>query len=164
MKLLTHKLQTVPYTVSYLNSLVNKETISFEMLSEAPLWLRLLSRGGYCGYKKSIYVPNVHLEMIKSEHDTDKTLATAKLLPWVMCFHDNKENISFSQTFKLLFSTRHQIHYTLYELLFLKATSNKFYELITVGFMTSRRKGLKKMPYDAVQEHMALILSSNKPT
>ncbi len=166
MRLLEHKLQTVPTVVTYLNNLVTKEAISFEMISEAPLWLRLISRGQYCGYKKSIYVPPFHLEMIASKHDTDKTLATAKMLPWVMCFHDSNENISAWKAFKMLFSVRHQIHYTLYELLFLKATNNKFYELVTVGFMTTRKSlwSIRKMPYEKVEHFVTSILEANKPT
>ena len=165
MRVISHKLQSIPYVITYLNKLISDETISFELLSEAPLWLKLLSRGQYCGYKNVIYVPKVHLELVSSEYDTDKTLATAKMLPWIMCFHDGKNRISVSQLLKLLFFVRYQIHYTLYELLFLKATNNKFYQPITLGFMITRRHfwSFKKLAYDKVEAFTSAILEHNKP-
>ena len=162
MKVLTTKLQTISYVVSYLNKTLSNESISFELLSEAPLWLRFLSKGQYCGYKNTIYVPKFHLELVKSEHDTDKTIATGKILPWLMLYHDTK-TISILSTLRLLFITRYQIHYTLYEILFLKATKNKFYEVIALGFITSRKGIFGKLSYDTVEKYISNILETNKP-
>ena len=163
MKLIDKKFQTVSYTLAYLTDVLAKTSISFELLSEAPLWLRLLSRGQYCAYNKTIYVPTTHLELVASEHDTDKTVATGKTLPWVMLIHDN-QRISFIKLLQMLYSISYQTHYTLYEILFLKATHNKFYELISLGFMTSRKSifSFKAMPYTKIQDHLATILTNNK--
>ena len=166
MKLLFNKLQCISYVLTYLNTILTEESISFELISEAPKWLRLISRGNYCAYKNIIYVPSVHLELVSSPSDIDKTVATAKLLPWVMALHDNNINISKWKALQLLFSLPYQIHYNLYQFLFLKATNNQFYELITVGFMTTCRHFIifKKIPYKQIEDWISAILEKNRPS
>lgn len=165
MKLLNNKLQCISYVLKYLNTVLTNETISFELISEAPKWLRLISRGNYCAYKNTVYVPNFHLELVSSPSDVDRTLATSKLLPWVMLLHDNNTNISKLKALQGLLSLSYQIHYGMYEFLFLKATNNEFYELVTVGFMTSRKMFsiFKTLPYKAIELWMSAILEKNKP-
>lgn len=164
MTLLPYKIQTVSYVIAHVSKTINGEQSPFEMLSEAPAWLRLLSMGRYCAYKGVVYVPSFHLELVASEHETDKTLATAKLLPWIMLLHD-KGNVSAITAIKSLYSLKYQLHYFLYEFLFLKATSHKFFEVISVGFMTTRTKwfGMKKLPYEEVLSRMEAILINSKP-
>lgn len=167
MRLLSYKLQTMPYVINHISKTIHGEQSPFEMISEAPLWLRLLSRGRYCAYGNTIYVPAFHLELVSSKYDADRTLATAKLLPWVMLLHDAPNGrVPFLLTLASLFSTSYQTHYFLYEFLFLKATKHKFYDVISIGFMTTRRTwfGMKKLAYESVEAHMQAILEKNKPT
>ena len=112
MKLLFNKLQCISYVLTYLNTILTEESISFELISEAPKWLRLISRGNYCAYKNIIYVPSVHLELVSSPSDIDKTVATAKLLPWVMALHDNNINISKWKGISLQHKILQRIHFT----------------------------------------------------
>lgn len=166
MRILPYKLQTMSYVINHVSKTIHGDESPFEMISEAPLWLRLLSRGRYCAYGSTIYVPAFHLELVSSQYDADRTLATAKLLPWVMLLHDAPGGkIPFLLTLTSLFSVSYQIHYFLYEFLFLKATNHKFYDVISVGFMTTRRSwlGIKKLAYESVQSHMQAILEKSKP-
>ena len=164
MKLLSNKLQHISYVLKYLNTVLTDESVSFELISEAPKWLRIISRGNYCAYKNIVYVPSFHLELVSSESDVERTLATSKVLPWIMLLHDNNGTVSKWKTLQGLLSLSYQIHYGMYEFLFLKATNNKFYELVTVGFMTSRKIfNMFKIPYKAIEIQMAAILEKNKP-
>jgi hypothetical protein len=164
MRVLARKLQTIPYVIAHINKSINGEASPFELLSQAPLWLRLVSRGRYCAYRNVIYVPSFHLELVSSKYEADRTLATAKLLPWVMLLHD-VESVSLLTALKSLFYLPYQLHYFLYEFLFLKATNHKFFEVISMGFMTTRSKwfGMKKLSYEDVELHMRVILDLNKP-
>lgn len=164
MKLLKNKLQTISYVLKYLDTVLTNESVSFELLSEAPKWLRVVSRGNYCAYRNVIYVPSFHLELVSSESDIERTLATSKLLPFIMLLHDNNENISKLKALQSLLSLSYRIHYGMYEFLFLKATDNKFYELVTVGFMTSRKLfNVFKVPYKTIETWMSAVLDKNKP-
>lgn len=158
-----HKLQPISYVINHVSTSVNGDNSPFEMLSEAPIWLRLLARGGYCAYGNTIYVPSFHLELVSSQYDADKTLATAKLLPWIMLLHDEK-SVSFRALCKALFSLDYQLHYFLYEFLFLKATKHRFFDVISLGFMTTRRTWYKKkLTYEDCESRMQAILDANKP-
>lgn len=164
MNILPHKLHKLSYVVEHTKTV--QEASPFEMISEAPLWLRLLSRGRYCAYKNNIYVPAFHLELVSSKHDADRTLATAKLLPWLMLLHDAPGNkVGLWLSIMSLVSVRYQIHYFLYEFLFLKATKHPFYDVISVGFMTTRATwfGLMHVSFERVEAFMQATFEANKP-
>lgn len=165
MNILPYKLQKLSYVVEHTKTV--QKVSPFEMISEAPLWLRLLSRGRYCAYKNNIYVPSFHLELVSSKHDADRTLATAKLLPWLMLLHDAPNNkVCFILAIASLLSVKYQMHYFLYEFLFLKATKHPFYDVVSIGFMTTRRKwfGLKSVSFEEVEAFMQATFDANKPT
>ena len=162
MKYINQKIQTIPYVVDYIKQTTEPDKSPFELLSQAPWYIRLISRGNYCVYKDVIYVPSFHLELIKSEYIEDRTLATAKLLPSLMLLHDYK-NISLLKMLQGLYSLKYQLHYFLYEFLFLKATQNKFYELVVMGFLTSRYNGIFKLKPEIVEKHLRTILEVSAP-
>lgn len=161
MKLLNKKLYSLDYVIRYISSTVGKpDGYEIRFISDAPLLIRFLSRGGYCTYNKTIYVPSMHLQLMGSKHDEDKNLATAKLIPSIMLLHDN-DSISFSVFLKMLFLPRYQIHYFIYEFLFLKYTEHEFTKLILDGFLTSRHTWYgKDIPFDTVEETIRAILTT----
>lgn len=157
---LNKKLQTVPYVVKHLLEITKEDKAPFAMLFEAPWYIRLLSKGQYCVYKDVIYVPNFHLELVKSPYEEDRTLATSKLLPCVMLLHDYN-NISLFRMLCLLYNLNYQLHYFLYEFLFLKASNSKFYTTITMGFLASRKSWFKKLKPIDVERLLRNILEEN---
>ena len=160
MKFVKKQVQSIPYVINYLTSSLEKETYSFEILNEAPWYVRLLSLGRYCAYKKTIYVPIFHLQLVKSEHQDDRNLATAQILPWLMLLHDH-ESVSLFKLMQSLYSLKYQLHYFLYTFLFLKAIESRFYEMITTGFIVSRRKGLKRVSPQLIETYLTSILDTN---
>ena len=160
MRYLSKKLYDLPYVVSVVKDITKEGNSPFEMLSQAPWFVRLLSKGQYCAYGKIIYVPSFHLELSMSKCDDDRSLATAKILPCVMLLHDYK-NISFVTFLSFLYLLKYQLHYFLYEFLFLKATKHVFYATITLGFMSSRKHYGKALHTDTVEEYLRHILMSN---
>ena len=113
MRYLSKKLYDLPYVVSVVKDITKEGNSHFEMLSQAPWFVRLLSKGQYCAYGKIIYVPSFHLELSMSKCDDDRSLATAKILPCVMLLHDYK-NISFVTFLSFLYLLKYQLHYFLY--------------------------------------------------
>ena len=164
MRLLPYKIKPLPYVLEHIKETIHDEVSPFEMISEAPAWLRLLSRGRYCAYKDVIYVPSFHLELVSSKFDEDRTLATAKLVPWVMLLHDVKK-LSVFGAIKALVSLKYQVHYFIYEFLFLKATNHKFFDTISLGFMTTRKKWYSKkhLAISEIESYMQLVLDNSKP-
>jgi hypothetical protein len=160
MQYLNKKLQNIPYVVHHLTDEISSDKSPFELLNEAPWFVRLLSCGQYCVYKKTIYVPMFHLELVKSLNFDDRTLATAKLLPLIMMLHDY-ESVSLFTMMQLLYSLKYQLHYFLYQFLFLKAAENRFYETVTTGFLTTRKHWFKKLSPDVVEEYLKTILITN---
>lgn len=165
MDSLPFEIQPLAYVLKHVSISINEDHSPFEMISSAPWWLRLLSRGSYCVYKQVIYVPSFHLELVSSEHNQDRTLATAKLLPLIMFLHD-KKSASLSDSLNMLFSAAYQTHYFAYEFMFLKYSQHKFTDLISVGFMTTRRKwfGLIPCPYEEVYNKLTLLMSTKVST
>lgn len=160
MKYLNKKLYDLPYVIGIVKDYTKEDSSPFEMMSQAPLLVRLFSRGQYCTYKKVIYVPTFHLELSSSKCEEDRSLATAKILPSIMLLHDYK-NVSFFRMLCFLYSLKYQLHYFLYEFLFLKATKHTFYATITMGFMSSRKRLGKKLYPDKVEEYLRTILVTN---
>lgn len=139
MKLLKHRLQTLQEAVRYVSYGLESEAYSMELVSEAPRWLRMASRSSYCAYKNVVYVPSVHLQWVSSEATCDRNLATAKLLPWIMCIYDNNEDVTMLTALKHLFNIRYQTHYFLYELQMLRASSHPWEDAIAMGFLVTRK-------------------------
>lgn len=135
---LQFQLKDLGYVTSYIKEAVAKEWISIASLSDAPLWLRIMSRGDYCAYKNTVYVPSHHYSLVSSKSVTDRNLSTAKLCKWFMAIHDYK-NISFPILTKLLYNNKYTIHYFLYEFFFLSGSEHPYKDLITLGFLSSRR-------------------------
>ena len=153
----------MPDVLEYITS-ISKDTESpFEMLSQAPWYVRLLSGGNYCAYKKSIYVPDFHLSLVSSSHIEDRTLATSKLLPVAMLLHDY-QYVSLYRMLMFLYNVNYQMHYFLYGFLFLKATESQFFELVTMGFMASRKFLFRKIPIEVIELRLRNILENNAPT
>ena len=163
MKLLNHKLQTLQYALDHVAKTIDSNNSPFEMISQAPWFIRLLSRGQYCVYKNTIYVPMFHLELVRSQHEADRTLATSKVLPCIMLLHDNK-TVSFVTFMQYLYNINYQLHYFLYEFLFLKATESRFIQTVFMGFLITRRKWFRKASPEMVQQQLCVILENNKTT
>lgn len=160
MSHLNKKIQTVPYVINHINTTITSEQSPFEMITEAPWFVRLISKGQYCVYKETVYVPSFHLELVKSAHEEDRTLATSKVLPCIMLLHDFK-SVSLFRMIKFLYTLKYQLHYFLYEFLFLKAADSRFYELVTMGFLTSRKQYLTKVPPEIIEAQLREILETN---
>lgn len=160
MRFLNKQLYALPYVIDVVKASTKEDTSPFEMLSQAPWFVRLASRGQYCVYKNTVYVPSFHLELAMSKCDEDRALSTAKALLCLMLLHDYK-NVSFFRMLSFLYSLKYQLHYFLYEFLFLKATKHVFYATITMGFMSSRKLFMKKLSTDTVEEYLRAILVSN---
>ena len=161
MKYLQNKVHHMTYVLEHTKEITKEGQSPFEMLSQAPWYVRLAAQGQYCVYKDVIYVPSFHLELTMSQNETDRNLATAKLLPCIMFLHDNK-HVSFWLMLKFLYALKYQLHYFLYEFLFLKATKSIFYATITMGFMISRKRMFKVLTPDEVEEHLRNILHNSK--
>lgn len=161
MRLLNKKLHHLSTVLKYASSFPG-EGYDIMLLSDAPFFVKLLSRGTYCAYNTTVYVPStIHLELVQSKHEEDRTLATAKLLPFIMLFYDNTK-VSFWLFLAMVFTTRYQVHYFIYEFLFLKYTEHPFKEIILVGFLTSRRNLLGfKLCFDTVQARIKSIFDAN---
>jgi hypothetical protein len=166
MRLINKKLYPLAYVLKYTNDAVianDSATVDFKLISDAPWFIRLLSRGTYCAYGTTVYVPSLHLELVKSKYDEDKELGTAKVLPYVMAIHDN-DKISFLKFLSLLFNTRYQAHYFIYEFLFLKMVNHQFKEPIFIGFLTSRRNifGMKRT-FESVELYIQSVFKEYTP-
>lgn len=160
MKLLPNKLHSLSYVIDYVRTSLNEDNgYEIQLLSEAPLLVRLLSRGTYCAFGRTVYVPNLHLELVKSKHEEDNNLATSKLLPFIMLIHDNK-SIGISLFLHMLFNVRYQAHYFIYEFLLLKYIEHPFKEVIFVGFLTSRGWP-KHYSFEKIEAYIQAIFASN---
>lgn len=130
---------------------VKDGSIKIESLSDAPRWLRLLSRDNYCAYKNTVYVPQFHLFLIQSESKDDSSVAMSKLISWVMIVYDKKVNTPL-QVFKSLYQLKTRCFYWLYEYFYLMAAENKYTGLIRLGFMTTRKRfGIIKLDYEEIE-------------
>ena len=159
MRLLNKQLHTLSSAIDILKDSVKNKTIEFALISDAPFYIRLFSRGEYCAYKNVIYTPELHLSLVCSKHEEDRSLSTAKLLPFIMLINDYK-SISFFRFLCFKYSNKYKLHYFLYEFFFLKFISHPLYEPISIGFMTSRRSWIgKKLSYEFVENRLNSILT-----
>ena len=140
MKLLKNKITTLGKAIEYVTLGLRDEKYSINLLSDAPFWLRLLSRGQYCSYRNTVYAPSFHLELVSAKSDETRSIATAKLLPHIMMIRDCNGNVSKLSSLLHLFNIRYQIHYFIYELMMLRSIKHPLEEPISLGFITSRKR------------------------
>lgn len=160
--MLKKKLINIADAVQHLRSVIDTQEVTFALISDAPAWLRLLSRGTYCAYGTTVYAPEFHLSLVSSKSDVDRTLATAKILPHVMLIKDFK-TVSALTFLKSRFLNSYIFHYFLYEFLFLKVTEHKMIDTITIGFIVSRRNWYgKKLSFDEVQNELVKITTASQ--
>jgi hypothetical protein len=159
--MLTSKIYNIRDAIEYTTIGLQQEKYNIELSLDAPKWLRICSTGGYCAYKNTIYVPAVHLQLVSSKFEEDRSLGTAKLMPWIMLIKDNNENVSFLTAIKSLFNLKYQLHYFIYEFLFLSAINHPFKDTIGLGFMISRRRFFIKLSLPTVQKKIEKMLQAN---
>lgn len=161
-----NKLVPVPECVSYVNEVVRNEAVSFCFVSDAPFLVRLLSRGDYSAYKNVVYVPRIHFDLATSANEYDRTIATAKLLPWIMAIKD-RETRSLAGLFSLMNNVRKRSFYFLYEYGFLKFAGIPYADQVYAGFISTRRKwlGLRRVdPADVVTILNTYLADMKKPS
>ena len=147
------KTAPIPFVdaMSALTHSVKSGEIKIQKLSEAPMWLRYLSRNTYCAYKDTVYIPEFHLFLIESESKDDSSVAMSKLLPWVMMVKDGKVQ-TFTGVYNSLYQLKTKCFYWLYEYFYLMSSENRFTGIIRLGFMTTRKRfGIVKLSYDEVE-------------
>ena len=153
MQILDKRLYPLEYALNFVKSTVDQpDGYDFKILADAPMWIRLLSRGTYCAYGTTIYVPSMHLELMKSDHVEDRSLATSKVLPLIMLLHDH-DKVNLALFLKMLLNVRYQAHYFIYEFLFLKFVEHKFKDVVSAGFITTRHSLYlrRKLTWEAVE-------------
>lgn len=152
-------LRDVLFVSSFIKESILKSSISLAPVNEAPLWLRLLARGDYCAFGRTIYVPSHHYALVSSEAPSDRNMATAKLCKWFMSIHDF-EDISKLTAIKLLCFNKHILHYFLYEFFFLKGCDHPQKDLVVLGFLSSRKNWYgRRIPYDKSLEYLTTLLA-----
>ena len=145
------KLVAIPDCVTYVDAVVANGTIKFVFLDDAPFWIKVISNGSYCACGDTVYVPIEHFKLVTSKNDSDRTVATAKLLPWVMALKDGYLT-SVWKTWLFLNNYKLVARYFLYEYRFLKYASNPYADVIFGGFAMSRKTffGRRIPPEDIV--------------
>ena len=152
------KLVAIPDCVTYVDAVVANGTIKFVFLDDAPFWIKVISNGSYCACGDTVYVPIDHLKLASSIREKDRTIATAKLLPWVMALRDGHLT-SVWKTWMFLKNYKLTSQYFIYEYGFLRLHSNSFSELILTGFIASRRSFFgRKIKPEYVIDHMKQFL------
>lgn len=154
------KAPPIPFVTAMakLTESIKTGTIVVTKVSDAPFWLRLLSRNGYCAYKNTVFVPEFHMYLVQSTSKDDTSVAMSKLLPWVMLASDGMVE-NFSGVFNSLYQLKTRCFYWLYEYFYLLASENKYTGLIRLGFMTTRKRfGLLKLTYDEVEYILNIYL------
>ena len=145
-------LVAIPECINYVNTVVDTGKIKFSFLSDAPLLIKIISNGGYCACGDTVYVPQEHFQLVTSKNEADRTIATAKLLPWIMAIKDGRLT-SVWKTWLFLKNYKSLARYFMYEYGFLKFAKNPYCEIILGGFVTSRTTffGRKLPPEDIIQ-------------
>lgn len=160
-----NKIYSLQEVLTITNQLIEKEAVSFDSVSSAPKWLRLLSRGGYCIYKSTIYVPDIHYALVSSESQHDRNLATAKLLPYIMLLWSNASlRVSFLNCLAYFFSYKKQSKYFIYEFFYLKGCDHPHTTLISASFLNTRKIFGKLISSTKVEDYMLSLLRSKNPT
>lgn len=151
--------------LSITNQLIDKEAISFDAVSSAPKWLRILSRDGYCVYGSTIYVPDIHYALVSSESQQDRNLATAKLLPYIMFLWSKPSlRLSFLDCIRYWFSYKQQSKYFVYEFFYLKGCDHPHTTLISASFINTRKCFGKLVPAEKVEDYLLSLLRPKTPT
>lgn len=159
---LQNKIRSLQQAIEYTTLGLKEDKYSIELISEAPKWLQIVSRGSYCAYKNTVYVPLLHLQLVASKFEEDRTLGTAKILPWIMLIQDKTEHVSVYTSIKSLLFLSYQLHYFIYEFLFLSATNHPFKEAIGLGFMASRKRIGIRIPVKTIKKYLEDILKTNQ--
>ena len=150
----------IPECVNYVNAAVESGAVKFCFLSDAPFLVKLLRNGGYCAYKNTVYVPLGHFNLASSSNESDRTIATAKILPWVMTIKYNQVP-SLWKTWCVLSNYETLAKYFYYEYGFLKVSNHPFAEIILAGFLNSRKTRLgRKVPPETVIDCMKQIMQT----
>ena len=151
--------------LSITNQLIDKEAVSFDAVSSAPKWLRILSGNGYCAYGSTVYVPDIHYALVSSESQHDRNLATAKLLPYIMFLWSKPSlRLSFLDCIRYWFSYKQQSKYFIYEFFYLKGCDHPHTTLISASFLNTRKIFGKLISSTKVEDYMLSLLRSKNPT
>ena len=143
-------LVAIPECVNYVNTVVDSGKVKFCFLEDAPFLIKAISNGSYCACGDTVYVPLEHFQLVTSKNENDRTVATAKLLPWIMALKDGKLS-SIWKTWLFLKSYEKLATYFLYEYGFLKFAKSPYCEAILGGFITTRKTFFgKRVPPDTV--------------
>jgi hypothetical protein len=153
-----NKLLPLDKCIEIVNAAIENKEINFVFLEDAPKLVKLLSSGEYCAYKNTVYVPSIHLKLSTSANESDRAVATAKLLPWIMAIKDGKTS-SLYQMRKLLTDYKLRSFYFMYEYVFLVASENPYADTIFGGFVCSRKGWLgKRYPTEQIIDYLQTLL------
>ena len=127
---------------SDVSDMVANKKLSFAPIGEAPRMVRVLAwlfNETYISYKNIVYIPAGHVTLASSANNTDRVVATSKLLPWTYAVKHNRVN-DFKSLFTLLSDVETRSYYFIYEYALLKAHEiPELPELIAFGFIGTRR-------------------------
>ena len=153
-----NNLVTIPECVKYVDDVVTSQAVKFAFLSDAPFLVKVISNNGYCACKDTVYVPQDHFTLASSKNTQDRTVATAKLLPWIMALKDGHLT-SVWNTWKFLRNYRLLAKYFIYEYAFLKTSESPYSELILAGFVSTRKTFFgRRLPPETVLQHIKTFL------
>ena len=159
-----NKIYSLQEVLAITNQLIEKEAVSFDAVSSAPKWLRLLSKGGYCIYKSTVYVPDIHYALVSSESQHDRNLATAKLLPYIMFLWSKASlKVSFFNCLSYFLSYKKQSRYFIYEFFYLKGCDHPHTTLISASFLNTRKFFGRLVPSAKVEDYMLSLLRPKNP-
>jgi hypothetical protein len=161
-----NKLESLEQCIDYVNLALKDNLIQFVCLDDAPTLVKFFSSGEYCAYKNTIYVPSFHLKLSTSTNESDRTVATAKLLPWIMAVKDNKV-ASYISMRKMITNYKLRAFYFLYEYMFLLKSEHPHAATIFGGFVCSRKTWCGKLlDPDIVTDYMQEVIdaSNEKPS
>ena len=146
------------------NLLINK-AFDFKMMAEAPILIKVFSKffnEDYIAYKTTIYAHHGHISLAKSQNESDRIIATSKILPWVYIIKNNRCS-NILTLLHTLSNTMIRSYYFLYEYAILQShTIDKdVSELIAMGFVSSRKNivGMRKNP-DKLLETIRTLLQT----
>lgn len=142
-----------------LNTGITSGDIELKLLSDAPKLVKIISGYDYAAYKNTIYLPADHLTLMQSSNSNDRLVAVAKLLPWVACIYNGDSTLLTLLKFKLGYKLRS--FYFVYEYLFLKSNQSPYADLITKGFLVTRKRFFMRVLPETVLDFMNALLTSN---
>lgn len=145
--------------IEIINTVIENKEVNFVFLEDAPKLVKLLSSGEYCAYKNTVYVPSIHLNLSTSSNESDRTVATAKLLPWIMAIKDGRTNSLYQMT-KLIKNYKLRSFYFMYEYLFLVASESPYADVVFGGFVSTRKNWFgRRYPTDDIINYLKSLLT-----